>query len=177
MYKKITTKFFARPTLRIAKDLLGKYLVRKIESKIIVGKITETEAYCGPHDLASHASKGRTKRTELMFGKPGLIYVYMIYGMYYCLNIVTEKEEYPAAVLIRAVDLKNCDGPGKICREFKIDKKLNGLDMCKNRKLWIEDRGESISNKNILAMPRVGIDYAGEYKDKPWRFILNSEKI
>ena len=90
MYKKITTKFFARPTLRVAKDLLGKYLVRKIPStrsgqvaKIIAGEIIETEAYCGPYDLASHASKGRTKRTELMFGKPGLIYVYMIYGMYY----------------------------------------------------------------------------------------------
>ena len=170
--KKITTKFFNRPTLGVAKELLGKYLIRKIGSRIISGKIIETEAYCGPYDLASHASKGRTKRTEVMFGQPGLIYVYMIYGMYYCLNIITEKENFPAAVLIRAVDLKNCNGPGKICREFKIDKKFNGLNISDNGKLWIENRGERINNKNISATPRIGIDYAGEYRDKPWRFIL-----
>lgn len=154
---------------------------------MIFGKITETEAYCGPNDLASHASRGRTKRTEIMFGKPGLIYVYMIYGMYYCFNIVTEKEDYPAAVLIRGVkvehsakrlalsDMLILDGPGKLCRKFKIDKKLNGLDICKNSEIWIENRGEKTKLRNIKTTPRVGIDYAGKYKNKPWRFILNSK--
>lgn len=171
-YKKITTDFFTKPTLKIAKELLGKYLVRNLNGKIISGMIVETEAYCGPRDLACHASKGRTKRTEVMFGKPGLIYVYMVYGMYHCLNIVTEKENYPAAVLIRAIGLKNCNGPGKLCRELRIDRSFYGKDICRNNGLWIEDRGEKIKKSDILASPRIGIDYAGEYKNKPWRFSI-----
>ncbi len=121
--KKLSREFYNRPTLKVAKELLGKILVRKIPSagsgqaaKIIRAMITETEAYCGPKDLASHASKGRTKRTEIMFGPPGFVYVYLIYGMYHCLNIVTEAENYPAAVLIRAVDADGVNGPGKLCR-------------------------------------------------------------
>lgn len=171
--KKITTQFFNRPTLIVAKDLIGKYLVRKIGSQIISGRIIETEAYCGPHDKACHASKGRTKRTEVMFGKPGLIYVYMIYGMYHCLNIVTEKEGYPAAVLIRALELENCNGPGKLCKALKIDKRFYGKDICKNKELWIEDGGVKIRPGEIKKSPRIGVGYAEEYKDKMWRFYLD----
>lgn len=160
--------FYNRNTLIVAKQLLGKVLVRKIGNKIIRAEIIETEAYCGPNDLACHASKGRTKRTEIMFGQPGHAYVYMIYGMYHCLNIVTEKENYPAAVLIRGVE--RIIGPGKICRELKIDKNLNGVDIIKSKKLWIE-KGDSKSIK-IQKTKRIGVDYAKEYKDKLWRFIL-----
>ena len=115
---KLKRSFFARPTLTVAQDLLGKYLVRKLPSSSLrakrgnlVGKIVEVEAYIGEDDLACHASKGRTKRTELLYHKPGTIYVYMIYGMYYCLNIVIEKADYPAAILIRAVEVKNSPSP------------------------------------------------------------------
>src|SRR3989338_6779978 len=134
---KLKRIFFNRNTVTVAKDLLGKYLVRRIGRKIIAAKITETEAYCGQNDLACHASKGITPRTKVMFGPPGHAYIYLIYGMYHCLNIVTEKEGYPSAVLIRGCELAN--GPGKICRELKIDKTLNGVDMFKSRELWIED--------------------------------------
>jgi len=175
-------KFLNQDTLLIARQLLGKFLVRKIGRQIIVGQIIETEAYCGRHDLASHASRGRTPRTELMFGQPGHWYVYLIYGMYFCLNIVTEKKDYPAAVLIRAVkpvsgiksEVKT-DGPGKLCRAMRIDKALNGtLAFGPNARLWIEDRGVKIRPNQIKKSPRVGVDYAGKYKDKLWRFTLVS---
>jgi len=147
----------------------------------------ETEAYVGPHDLACHASKGLTPRTSIMFGPPGRAYIYMIYGFHFCLNVVTEEEGYPAAVLIRAVDpLENVDlmrqlrnnperdtniasGPGKLCKAMSIDKQLNGEDLAGNV-LWIEDRNFNIGQ--IRTSPRVGVDYAGEYKDKPWRFFI-----
>ncbi|PJE51282.1 MAG: 3-methyladenine DNA glycosylase [Candidatus Yanofskybacteria bacterium CG10_big_fil_rev_8_21_14_0_10_36_16] len=199
-HKKLTREFFYQNTRETAKNLLGKVLVRKIDSRksvdgardnhdkdLICAMITETEAYCGPNDLASHASKGKTPRTEVMFSKPGLIYVYMIYGMYYCLNIVTEKENYPAAVLIRGVQLidpklkfseksllKNIDlgGPGKLCRYFKIDKSLNSQDLIGNRDLWIEDWGINIKQREIISGSRIGVDYAGKYKDKKWRYFI-----
>ena len=103
--KRLDGKFFERPTVKVAQELLGKFLVRKIGKKIIRAKITETEAYCGTRDLACHASKGLTERTKVMFGPAGFSYVYMIYGMYHCLNIVTEKEGNPSAVLIRGVEV------------------------------------------------------------------------
>src|SRR3989338_4345306 len=96
--------FFARPTLRVAHELLGKYLVRRISRKKLVGKIIEVEAYIGEDDLACHASRGRTKRTEMLYAKPGTVYVYLVYGMYWCLNIITQRSEYPSAVLIRAIE-------------------------------------------------------------------------
>ena len=102
---KLKREFFERKTLVVARELLGKYLIHRIGTKIISGMITETEAYHGFRDLASHASRGRTKRTEIMFGPAGHAYIYLIYGMYYCLNVVTEREEYPAAVLIRGVEI------------------------------------------------------------------------
>jgi len=162
--------------LTVARDLLGKYIVRKTDDGIIAGIITETEAYVGKGDLASHASRGRTKRTEMMFGEPGRYYVYLIYGMYYCLNVVTERKEYPAAVLIRAVRVKDVpyqstDGPGKLCRYFCIDKTLNG-QVVNNSLVWIEDRGVKVPARNILRAKRIGVEYAGTYKDKLWRYLL-----
>ncbi len=169
---RLNREFFQQKTLKVAKDLIGKYLVRKIDGRTIRAKIVETEAYCGSKDLACHAAKGKTPRTEVMFGSAGHAYVYLIYGMYHCLNIVTEKENYPAAVLIRGVEIeggKILNGPGKLCRELKIDKGLNKKDLITSKELWIEDGGEKV--RGIKKTRRIGIDYAGEYKDKLWRFV------
>lgn len=177
---KLKQNFYNKPTLKVAQHLLGKFLIHKINGKLLVGKIIETEAYVGKNDLASHASKGKTKRTEIMFGPPGFWYTYLIYGMYYCLNIVTQHQNYPAAVLIRAIepisgfksDIKT-DGPGKICRALKIDKKINGTHAFGPKaKLWIEDRGLIIKPSQIKKSTRIGVDYAKEYKNKPWRFYI-----
>ncbi|MCL5407327.1 MAG: DNA-3-methyladenine glycosylase [Patescibacteria group bacterium] len=164
---KLKRSFYNRLTVEVTKDLIGKFLVHKIDGKILAAEITETEAYAGFEDRASHASRGKTQRNEIMFGLPGFSYVYLIYGMYYCLNIVTEKKDYPAAVLIRGLDYPNADGPGKLCREFKITKEIhNGLDLIGNI-LWVEDRG---IKREIIALKRVGVDYAGSSKDWLWRF-------
>ncbi len=176
---RLNQKFFNRNTVLVAQELLGKILVRKIPStslgqaaKIIRARIMETEAYCGMKDLACHASKGLTERTKVMFGPAGYSYVYMIYGMYYCLNIVTEREGNPSAVLIRALDCENCNGPGKLCQELKIDKKLNDADITKSNLLWIENGEIKIKKSQIKKGKRIGVDYAGKWKDKLWRFYL-----
>lgn len=132
--------------------------------------ITEVEAYVGPKDKASHAFHGKTKRTKVMFGRPGHWYVYLIYGMYHCLNIVTEKENYPAAILIRSVE--NTKGPGRVCRKFKIDKRYNEKPASKKTGLWIEDRGIVINLRRIRRGKRIGVEYAGKWQDRPWRFYL-----
>lgn len=167
---KLKRDFFKRPTLKVARELIGKTLVRNLGSKTIKDIITETEAYVGPNDLASHASRGRTKRTEVMFAKAGTAYVYMIYGMYFCFNVVTEKEDYPAAVLIRAT--KKVSGPGRLCKFFRIDKRLNREDIVKSKKIWIEDDKKIINSKSIKKTKRIGVDYAENYKDKLWRFVI-----
>ncbi|MEX1063943.1 MAG: DNA-3-methyladenine glycosylase [Candidatus Paceibacterota bacterium] len=159
--------------MTVARELVGKFLVRKINGKTISGMITESEAYCGPHDKACHAHKGRTKRTEVMFGPPGHAYVYLIYGMHNCLNVVTEKKDYPAAVLIRGVKMEDSlNGPGKVCRGFRIDRGLSGEDITKSQNLWLEDRGAEFKPTHIKRSKRIGIDYAEEYTDKLWRFYL-----
>jgi len=185
--------FYRRETLTVAKQLLGCFLMRKIGRKVIRARITEVEAYIGEDDLACHASKGRTKRTEIMYGEPGHAYVYMIYGMYHCLNIVTEKKGYPSAVLVRAV-ANSCeyvhksrewreihgvktDGPGKLCRFLKIDKKLNGWDMTKGEKLWIDRPTPRLrSGEKVIANKRIGVDYAKHCRDYLWRFSLDYSK-
>lgn len=177
--KVVGRKFFERDTLEVAKDLLGCFLIRKVGRKTIRAMIVETEGYVGEDDLASHASKGRTKRTEVMYGKAGHAYVYMIYGMYFCLNIVTEQKGFPAAVLIRAVtiegvDYKTTNGPGKVCRELKIGKQFHNYDVTKGEKLWIES-GKKGEIKHIVAAKRVGIDYAKHCKEYLWRFVLKIE--
>jgi DNA-3-methyladenine glycosylase len=166
--------YFNRPTLVVARSLMGKYLIRCIDGREIAGKIIEVEAYVGSEDKACHASKGRTQRTDVMFGPAGVAYVYLIYGMYHCLNVVTEREEFPSAVLIRAIEIdgKLIDGPGRLCRALQIDRSLNCADLTIGESLWFEDRGASVKRGNVGAHPRIGVDYAGVWAQKPWRFRL-----
>jgi DNA-3-methyladenine glycosylase len=183
---KLPRSFYEQNTIVVAKQLLGKYLVRKHPEGGAVGRIVETEAYVGPQDLACHASKGRTARTEVMFGPAGHAYVYFIYGFYNMLNLVTEAKDYPAAVLIRAVEpvdgielmkerrqngaLRNlASGPGKLCQAFAVDRSLNGADL-RGDVLYVEDRGEPIPK--FQATPRIGVDYAEKWKSKPYRFFV-----
>lgn len=180
---KLTRDYYNQPTIHLAQDLLGKFLVREYHGKKISGLICETEAYVGFKDRASHASRGRTQRTKIMFGPPGYAYVYMIYGMYYCLNVVCGREGYPAAVLIRAavpyegaITCGMASGPGKLCKYFHIDKKLNGADLTDNV-LWIEDQGILIKKSAIKRTKRIGVDYAGEYKNKMWRFCFKLTSV
>lgn len=170
--------FYQRDTLKIARDLLGCFFVCRRGKKIIKGIIVETEAYIGEKDLACHASRGRTPRTEIMYGEAGRAYIYFIYGMYFCFNIVTEKKDFPAAVLIRAIKIENIDfkktnGPGKLCKFLKINQKLNGLDITKKDKIWIEKKTK---NFKIYKSKRIGIDYAGHCKHYLWRFYVKFEK-
>ena len=167
--------YFNRPTLTVARSLIGKYLVRAIDGRILAGKIVEVEAYVGPEDQACHASKGRTQRTEVMFGPGGVAYVYLIYGMYHCLNVVTEREGFPSAVLIRAMEIdgKLIDGPGRLCRALQIDRRLNRADLTSGESLWFEDRRVLVKRGEVVAHPRIGVDYAGEWAKKPWRFRLS----
>jgi DNA-3-methyladenine glycosylase len=168
-------KFYRRDTLRVARALVGKKLVRQINDLDLAGMIVETEAYCGEADSACHAHRGKTPRNAVMFGESGHAYVYFTYGMHYMLNLVTEEEENPCAVLVRAIqpingieemearrkrkgaDLTN--GPAKLCQAFSIDKSLNGWDLTLGSKLWVEDY-KKIPAKSIIATPRIGIDYA-----------------
>ncbi|MEK7350947.1 MAG: DNA-3-methyladenine glycosylase [Nitrospirota bacterium] len=168
--------YFNRPTLVVARSLMGKYLIRCIDGREIAGKIIEVEAYVGSEDKACHASKGRTQRTDVMFGPAGVAYVYLIYGMYHCLNVVTEREEFPSAVLIRAIEIdgKLIDGPGRLCRALQIDRSLNCADLTIGESLWFEDRGASVKRGNVGAHPRIGVDYAGVWAQKPWRFRLRT---
>jgi DNA-3-methyladenine glycosylase len=184
---KLQRSFYKQSTIEVARELLGKYLVRKHSDGTTVGLIVETEAYVGPEDKACHASRGRTPRTEIMFGPAGHAYVYFVYGFHYMLNIVTEQVDFPAAVLIRAVEpiagielMKQrrgieqprnlASGPGKLCEAFAIDRSLNGSDVC-GRVLYIRDNGKPIPD--IVTRPRVGVDYAGKWKRKPWRFLIS----
>ena len=166
--------YFTRPTVQVARSLIGKYVVREIDGRILAGKILEVEAYVGPQDKACHASKGRTQRTEVLFGPPGVAYVYLIYGIYHCLNVVTEREEFPSAVLIRAIEIDGelIDGPGRLCRALEIDRRLNRVDLTTGESLWFEDRGVLVERGDVGAHPRIGVEYAGEWAKKPWRFRL-----
>jgi DNA-3-methyladenine glycosylase len=175
MRKILTSSFFNRKTQIVARDLLGKFLVRKNNNREVAYMIIETEGYIGPYDLASHSSKGRTARTEIMYMKAGTIYVYFVYGMHYMLNIVTEEKGFPAAVLVRAVE--GISGPGRIAKKLSIDKMLNGLPLSKETDLWMEDRGVQIPPKKIQATPRIGVDYAGEvWARKKLRFVIKNSK-
>lgn len=165
--ERIPASFFIRDVLDIAPDLIGKYLVRKFKNgQMKRYLITETEAYRGVEDLACHASKGRTRRSEIMFGEGGKVYVYLIYGMYWMLNFVAGAEDDASAVLIRAVD--NISGPGRVGRELQIDKSFYGENLVDSERIWLEKPGMVL---NIKTSPRIGIQYAGEpWISKPWRF-------
>lgn len=171
-------EFYARKTIVVARDLLGRILVHHDGDVRRAGVIVETEAYVGPHDLACHASRGRTARTDVMFGAPGHAYVYLIYGMYDCFNVVTEREDYPSAVLIRAVapisgTLGKTDGPGKLCRAMNITRALNRADLTTSR-LTIEE-GTRVSPRRIDKGPRIGVDYAGDWAGKELRFWVRDD--
>ncbi|MDD5068260.1 MAG: DNA-3-methyladenine glycosylase [Candidatus Pacebacteria bacterium] len=171
MKKVISQNFFNRPILKVAPDLLGKYLVRKIRRKIVRLKITEVEAYDGEKDLACHACRGRTQRTEIMYGEAGRFYIYLCYGMYWMLNIVTGPKEYPAAVLIRGVE--SFEGPGKLTRELRIDKRFNKKIVKPLSGLWIESGEEKIQKSAVLRTARIGVSYAGPiWSKRKYRFVL-----
>lgn len=183
--------FYNRPTLTVARELIGARLVRILNSKKLVGLITETEAYISEKDLACHAKAGLTPRTQVMFGEPGHAYVYFTYGNHWMLNVVTEREGFPAAVLIRAIQpiegveimLKRRDGrdtfgPGKLTQAMGIDKALNTADLTGTTSgLWVE-AGHFVPNKNVTKSPRVGLNNTPEpWLSKPWRFKMKDWKI
>ncbi len=188
-----TRDFFAQPTLKVARNLLGQRLVRELKGRRLSGLIVETEAYIGPVDSANHASKGRTPRSEGMFGSPGYAYVYFVYGMHYMFNLVTEAVDFPAAVLVRAIepnegldlmwplrqqrtrlsDLSQIgltNGPAKLCQALAIDSALNGWDVTQGQILWLE-ASSPVPDTAVMTGPRIGINYAHP-KDQAalWRF-------
>lgn len=186
-WRPLTREFYNRPTLSVARDLLGQLLVRRWDNQNLVGRIVETEAYIGENDPACHAARGLTPRNAIMYGPPGHAYIYFIYGMYYCLNVVTEREGFPAAVLIRAVEplegisfMKTfrgveklnqlASGPGKLCQAFQLDRSLNGKDLCRVGDLFIA-AGTPIPDDRIVQTSRVGIR---EGQHHLWRFYIQN---
>ena len=192
---KLSREFYNRDTVLVAKELLGKVLVTKEMDAVCKGKIVEVEAYMGPEDKAAHSYGGRrTKRVEVMYGEPGFAYVFIIYGLHYCMNTVTREKGVPQAVLIRALEpikgldmmsnrrfKKNYDkltkkekinltnGPAKLCSAMNIDKSLNAEDLC-GETIYIEEGGKE--NFDTGVSKRIGVEYAGEAKDYPWRFFI-----
>lgn len=165
--------FFKRRTPKVARGLLGKSLVRRIGGRRIATMITEVEAYDGPRDLASHASRGQTARNKPMFGEAGRFYVYFTYGMHWMLNVVSGRKGYPAAILIRAArtaDGKLINGPARLTKFLKIDKRFNDLAANKKTGLWFEDRDLRIKKSQIRCSKRVGVDYAGKWAKKLYNF-------
>ena len=187
MAKPLPVTFYNRPTLTVARELLGARLVRILDEQRLVGEITETEAYIGESDLGCHAKAGKTARTAVMFGRAGIAYVYFTYGMHWMLNAVTETEGFPAAVLIRAIrplegmeiihqrrSGRDTKGPAKLTQALGIDGDLNGHDLTRpNPEMWIE-AGQSIPDESVTISPRVGLYSVPEpWKSKPWRFLVN----
>jgi len=167
--------FYDRETVRVARELLGKQLVRVSNGVERVGRIVEVEAYLGPHDLAAHSSRGRTERTRVMFGPPGHAYVYLIYGIHCCMNVVTEREGHASAVLLRAVEpVRNVDGPtrgpGRLCRAMEIDRRLNGHDLTGDDFHIADPPGAG--TVSIVRRPRIGVDYAGRWARRLLRFYI-----
>lgn len=172
---RLRRSFFDRDTVLVARDLLGAELVHVVAGRELAGRIVETEAYLGPHDLASHSRKGQTPRTRIMFGPPGHAYIYLIYGRYHCMNVVTEGVGHGAAVLIRAVEpLRNLAGrtagPGLLCMAMDLDRRLNGEDLTGDR-LFLRARPAD-SEISIRRRPRIGVDYAGVWARRHLRFYI-----
>ncbi len=177
MKTKILSKFFfSKPTLSVSKNLLGKFLVRRINGKKVSLMINEVEAYLGSKDLACHSARGKTKRNAPMYEEGGTIYVYFVYGMHYMLNIVTRNKGCPEAVLIRGAG--RFSGPARLTRALGIDLRLYGKKLSKNSGLWIEDRGIQIAKNRIKKTPRIGVDYAGAiWSKKLYRFVYQEPKV
>jgi len=185
---RLSREFYARDTLVVARQLLGQRLVRRLESARLSGRIVEVEAYVGETDRACHAACGRTARNAVMYGPPGHAYVYFIYGMHHCLNVVTADEGFPAAVLIRALepvegletmrrlrrgrpDRELTNGPAKLCQALAIDRTFNGLDLCADGPLFIE-AGPSVDDADVETGPRVGVRGDEAALTAPWRFFV-----
>lgn len=170
-------EFFARDTLEVARELLGKLLVRQLDGETCWGRLVEVEAYCGPEDRAAHSWRGLTPRTRTMFGPPGHAYVYLVYGMHHCLNFVTCPDGVPQAVLVRALEpgpgLGRCSGPALVCRELRVDRSLDGAPL-EPPHLYVVDDGYRPAAGSVFQTKRVGVDYAGEWSLRPWRFCLDS---
>jgi DNA-3-methyladenine glycosylase len=173
--RKLPRSFYDRDTVAVARELLGKHLVHVERGRTRIGRIVEVEAYLGPYDLAAHSSKGLTQRTKVMFGPPGHAYVYLIYGMYYCMNVVTEGEGHAAAVLLRAIEpVQNIEGrtqgPGLVCQAMRIDKRLNAHDLLSDDFYIVAPpRPEPVV---IVKRPRVGVDYARHWARRHLRFYI-----
>jgi len=170
-WRQLARSFYDRDTIVVARELLGKVLVHGER----IGRIVETEAYLGPHDLAAHSARGRTKRNEVMFGPPGFAYVYMIYGMYFCMNVVTEREGHASAVLLRALEpIRNLNGkssgPGLLCKAMHIDRRLNGHNLL-SHDFYIAAASGNAAYK-IIKRPRVGVDYARHWARRHLRFYI-----
>jgi DNA-3-methyladenine glycosylase len=173
--KKLPRTFYDRDTVLVAQELLGKFLVHRTGKVERIGKIVEVEAYLGTHDLAAHSSKGVTGRTQIMFGPPGFAYVYLIYGVHHCMNVVTEGAGNGAAVLLRAVEpVKNISGrtcgPGLLCRALDIDRRLNAHDLLGDNFFIAEPA--AVEKFSIAKRPRIGVDYAGVWAKKLLRFYI-----
>jgi DNA-3-methyladenine glycosylase len=172
---KLSRAFYARDSLIVARELIGMHLAHDDAGTLRVGRIVETEAYQGPEDQAAHSARGRrTARTEVMFGPPGYAYVYLIYGFWNCFNVVTQEAGTPHAVLIRGLEpVSNLPGstwgPGLLCREMHIDRSFNGEDLRGDR-LWIQRPSGRQRPLHIESSTRIGVEYAGEWAKRPWRF-------
>jgi DNA-3-methyladenine glycosylase len=173
--RKLPRSFYDRDTILVARELLGKLLVHRLDGVERIGRIVEAEAYLGPHDRAAHSSKGLTNRTRIMFGPPGHAYVYFIYGMYWCMNVVTEREGHASAVLLRAIEpVQNVEGrtqgPGLLCRAMQIDRRLNGHDLLSSDFFIAQPSGTEALK--IVKRPRIGVDYAGHWAKRHLRFYI-----
>lgn len=190
---RLSRDFFARDTLAVARELLGQRLVRNLDGKQLSGRIVEVEAYIGEDDQASHASCGRTQRNAPMYGSPGHAYVYFIYGMHHCLNVVTEREGDPAAVLIRALeplegvdrmralrggrpDLPLTSGPARLCQALDIDRRFDGVDLCAPDALLFLEKDASIPDESVATGPRVGVRGDEAALTVPWRFFVRDSR-
>ncbi|MFA4996263.1 MAG: DNA-3-methyladenine glycosylase [Patescibacteria group bacterium] len=195
---KLERSFFDRDTVTVAKELLGKFLVTDLEEGRVVGKIIETEAYMGTDDLACHASKGLTKRTEGLFGEVGHLYVYLNYGIFWLTNVVAHTKNGVGGILIRSVEIiegqsiisdrindnkfvklneKLATGPGKLSVAFGITGDFHTTDFIKSDNIYIEDNKEEVSEKDIICTTRIGVDYAQHCKEYPWRFYIKNNQF
>ena len=178
--RKLPRSFYDRTTIVVARELLGKFLVHLSDGVEQIGRIVEVEAYLGPHDLAAHSAKGLTARTKVMFGPPGHAYVYLIYGMYYCMNVVTEREGHASAVLLRAIEpVQNVEGrtqgPGLLCRAMNIDKRLNAHDLLSDDfYIAAQDNAEPSA---IVKGPRIGVEYAKHWARRHLRFYFKGNRF
>lgn len=176
MSKILQKSFFERDTVVVAQDLIGKFLVKRIDGRIVSTKVIETEAYDGFEDKAAHGSRGKTARNEVMFGEAGKFYVYFVYGMHWMLNVVCGKRDFPAAVLIRGVELEGSriNGPARLTRYLKVDKAFNDKQASIKTGLWFEDRGIRFKKRQIMKSKRIGVGYAGDWANKLYRFYVKS---